>query len=185
MNKMYRYINSTIVGALIALPLLLSGCSDDNIIDDPESESFGSQQSVELPANFSAVLPQGETTLSLIYDTGKPPVSMKVNHYVSNGKSVFDFGRSLRTGNYVIASATRRDEDGIPQDTHIGCTMRVSANQNSIYPSTFDVAKALFGSGTAEDPYRIASSKGLKVMRELLPMESTRQKMSASCSSPT
>lgn len=167
MNKMYRYINSTIVGALIALPLLLSGCSDDNIIDDPESESFGSQQSVELPADFSAVLPQGETTLSLIYDTGKPPVSVKVNHYVSNGRSVFDFGRSLRTGNYVIASATRRDEDGIPQDTHIGCTMRVSANQNSIYPSTFDVAKALFGSGTAEDPYRIASSKGLKVMREL------------------
>lgn len=59
MNKMYRYINSTIVGALIALPLLLSGCSDDNIIDDPESESFGSQQSVELPADFSAVSSSG------------------------------------------------------------------------------------------------------------------------------
>lgn len=161
--KIYRQL----VAPLIALSLMLSGCSDDSGNDTPTVEGFGTKQYVELPADISGLLPEGEMTLSLIYENVKTPVALKVKHYLRNGKSVINFGKNLRVGKYVLASAIMRDADGVAYDSHVGCVMTVALSDNSIYPSTFDSAASMFGSGTPDDPYRIASARGLKVMREL------------------
>lgn len=155
--------------AAISLALSLCSCSDDdnNITNGGAEDGFGAQQYVELPADVSAIVPEGETTLAMIFDNVSTPVSVKAVHRVRNGKSFFEFNQRLRTGDYVMASAVYRDADGVAQDSHIGCTLKVGAKSNSISPSTYDIASALFGSGTADDPYRIASARGLKVMREI------------------
>lgn len=167
---MKKYMKIGLICGFFAAASLMTGCSEENSVgpEDPETEEFGSQQYVELPVDISAVLPEGETTLALVYDVGNTPTAVKVKHQVRGGKSVFDFGRRLRTGNYVLASAICRDDDGVAQETHLGCTMTVESRSNSVYPSTYDAVASLFGSGTPEDPYRIASLRGLKVMRELL-----------------
>lgn len=169
MNRIHGYAGSAMLGTIAILSVVLSGCKeDDNIIDRPGNETFGSQQSVELPADLREKIPEGETTLAMVYDNGNAPVMMKAIHYIQDGKSAFSFDKRLLTGEYVIASAIRRDADGLPQETHIGCTMKVESDRNSVYPSTYDIAASMFGSGTADDPYRIASLRGLKLIRELL-----------------
>lgn len=157
----------TILSSIALALLSLSSCinSEPEKCDTPEE--FGSQQYVELPADVSAVIPEGETTLAMVHDNSGAHVAVKAKHYVRGGKSVFDFGRKLRTGNYVMAYAVNRDADGVAQEGHLGCVMSVSESHNSVSPSTYDIAAAMFGSGTPEDPYRIASARGLKMMREL------------------
>ena len=151
------------------MSLTLTACDTDEPSNTGSAEEgFGSQQFVELPADVSAVVPVGETTLAMVYDNVATPVSVKATHYVRNGKSVFDFGKNLRTGDYVLAYAVHRDADGVAQESHLGCKMKVGASNNTVSPSTYDIATSLFGSGTPEDPYRIASARGLKVLRELL-----------------
>lgn len=152
---------------LITVTLMACACSDDHAPDNPTVEEFGAQQYIELPADISAIVPEGETSLALIYENGKTPVTLKGAHYVHNGKSVIDFGRRLRVGNYVIASASAKNAEGVAEESHVGCRMHVAANSNNVYPSKFDVLTSLFGSGTPEDPYLIASAKGLKIMRAL------------------
>lgn len=165
MKRAMKYIRTKWQIALAASIIILQGCSDRNVADTPEPEEFGNQQYVELPADLSAVIPVGETTLTLIYD--QAPLTIKAKHSIKGGKSVFDFGRRLRQGEYVFASATRNGDGDVPQEGHVGCKIKVAANNNSVYPSTYDIVTAMFGSGTAEDPYLIASSRGLKLMREL------------------
>lgn len=153
---------------MLAGAMLLPGCRESLEADGPETAEFGSQRYVELPADLTPVLPEGETTLHMIYEEDRTPIAVKVSHYVRNGKSVLDFGGALRQGNYVLATAAARDADGIPQETHMGCVMRVGPSDNSVFPSTYDLAAAMFGDGSAENPYRIASARGLKMIRELL-----------------
>lgn len=165
-NNIGRIATRNVWSLLAVLALLMASCKDSN--DEPvATEEFGNQKYLELPADISAILPEGEATLSLVYENGETPLLVKVNHYVRCGKSVLDFGRRLRTGDYVVASATRSDGDESADETHLGCRMKVESNSNSAYPSTFDIAKSLFGSGTPEDPYLIASANGLKIMRTL------------------
>lgn len=155
-----------IMGLIATLALLLTACSNENGVDEPTPEEFGAQQFVELPVDLSSLLPEGQTTLSLVYNNSST-VSVKARHYVRNGKSVIDFGRKLRTGEYVLAAASHSRADNAPEETHVGCRMTVQAANNRISPSTFDKALAMFGSGTPDDPYLIASATGLKVMRRL------------------
>ena len=164
-TNIFSILKPGILCAIAAAFLMLGGCSDENDPNGPETEEFGAQKYVVLPTDISSVLPEGETTLSVVYNNVN--VSVRANHYIRNGKSVLDFGRQLRTGEYVLASASTKGDNDTLKEQHMGCRMKVTAKNNSVYPSSFDKLAMLFGSGTPDDPYLIASSTGLKIMRKL------------------
>lgn len=167
MKNYTRLFRTALISAVLAIsPVVLPGCSDDDNKDIVPEEGFGSQGYVELPADLSSLIPEGELSVEMLSEKAKNPFLLKAKHYVRNGKSVFDFEKSLRTGNYVLASAIQRDPEGNIREAHLGCMMQIGASVNAVYPKTFDARASMFGSGTEDDPYRIASSRGLKAMRE-------------------
>ena len=157
--------------AALALILLLfaAGCKDDEKNDPvPENPDYGEEQRIELAADLSSVVPTGDITCQLVYGDEKVPVSVKSVHSVESGKSVIRLDERLRIGRYILASIIHKTGEETYDEANIGCTLQVTTRSNAVSPSTFDKLAGYFGSGTAEDPYRIATSTGFKVMRKLM-----------------
>ncbi len=165
-----KHISYSALSILVAVAMLvLNGCSDDDRgVDATPSDSaeFGSQTSVELPADLSHIIPQGQLAVNLLYMDGKARTTVRGTHSVSEaGKSVIGFERRIRVGSYVIASVYFKEAEGRVKEVNMGCTMNVDRASNSVLPHTYDVDAGFFGNGTADEPYRIGSQAGLDLMR--------------------
>lgn len=165
MKLSYHIFRSII---LTAGMFALTACSDEERAADAPDDSadFGSQRYVELPVNLSHVIPQGQVSVNITYEDGKARTSLRGTHGLSDAdRSVIGFDRNIRTGRYVITSINFKDREGQVREANMGCQVTVGRESNSVYPTTFDVRAGFFGSGTADDPYRVGSQTGLDLMR--------------------
>ena len=105
-TNIFSILKPGILCALAAAFLMLGGCSDENDPNGPETEEFGAQKYVVLPTDISSVLPEGETTLSVVYNNVN--VSVRANHYIRNGKSVLDFADSSAPANMCSLQQARK-----------------------------------------------------------------------------
>lgn len=155
--------------ALLAVSfLLLAGCKDDDNTPAPGGdENYGQERRIELAADLSSEISTGEISCRLIYNANTP-LAVKATHAVENGKSVFYLDAQLRVGRYVLASIIHKTSEETFSEANVGCALEVSTRANGVSPSTFDKLAGYFGTGTVDDPYRIASSTGFDVMRKLI-----------------
>ncbi|RHR42117.1 hypothetical protein DWX23_06170 [Parabacteroides sp. AF18-52] len=148
--------------------LMLTGCKDDeNQTPVPGGEDYGQERRIELAADLSSKIPTGEISFRLIYNRDTP-LAVKAIHSIENGKSVFYLDSQLRVGRYILASIIHKTSEEIFSEANVGCALDVSTRSNAVSPSTFDKLAGYFGTGTVDDPYRIASSTGFDVMRKLI-----------------
>ena len=154
---------------LVTSFLMLAGCKDDdNKTPVPGGDDdYGQEQRVELAADLSSEIPTGEISCRFIYNRNTP-LAVKATHSVENGKSVFYLDSQLRIGRYILASIIHKTSEEVFSEANVGCALDVSTGTNAVSPSTFDKVAGYFGTGTVDDPYRIASSTGFDVMRKLL-----------------
>ena len=169
-HKIHTLRFSRLFLALLATSfLLLTSCKDD---DDKTpvpggGEDYGQEQRIELAADLSSAIPTGEISCRLIYNRSTP-LAVKATHSVENGKSVFFLDSQLRVGRYILASIIHKTSEEVFSEANVGCALEVSTRANAVSPSTFDKLAGYFGTGTVDDPYRIASSTGFDVMRKLI-----------------
>ena len=148
--------------------LVLTGCKDDeNQTPAPGGEDYGQERRIELVADLSNQIPTGEISFRLIYNRDTP-LAVKAIHSIENGKSVFYLDSQLRVGRYILASIIHKTSEEVFSEVNVGCALDISTRANAVSPSTFDKLAGYFGTGTADDPYRIASSTGFDIMRELI-----------------
>ncbi len=149
--------------------LMLAGCKDDEDKTPVPGgdDNYGQEQRIELAADLSSEIPTGEINCQLIYNANVP-LSVKAIHSVENGKSVFNLDAQLHVGRYILASVIHKTSEQTFSEANVGCSVEVTTRSNAVSPSTFDKLAGYFGSGTADDPYRIASSTGFNVMRQLI-----------------
>ena len=155
-----------IVALLLTLPVTFTACSDDNNdapIEIPEGN--GEDLTIGFDEDLSRVFVHPDFSCKFVRPNSNEEILVEGSHRVEGGKSVIRLNSSMPIGEYVLAAIEKRISADSVSTTNIGCTLKVGTRSNSIFPRNFDDLAGLFGSGTAEDPYRISTETGFEIMR--------------------